>query len=109
MGKDFPKSPGYLRIKLLFQPRDSVLKGYEEIAICDFNIPVLWTFSGSAGKTFPTYFRSYHGKSDSSGSHGLISFQPNKSQKCKSKTPWESFPRLTFMREYSTFPCPGYN
>lgn len=41
MRKDFPKLPGYLKIKLPFQPRDSILKDYEETAICDCNIPVL--------------------------------------------------------------------
>lgn len=41
MEKDFPKLPGYLKMKFPFQPRDSILKGYEETVICDFNIPVL--------------------------------------------------------------------
>lgn len=36
----FLELPAYLKIKPPFQSSDSVLKGYEEIAICDFNIPV---------------------------------------------------------------------
>lgn len=36
----FIELPGYQKIQPLFQSSDSGLKGYEEIAICDFNIPV---------------------------------------------------------------------
>jgi len=38
--EDFSRITCYLKIKPPFQSRDSDLKGYEEIAICDFNIPV---------------------------------------------------------------------
>lgn len=39
-GSFFLELPGYPKIKPKFQSSDSVSKGYEEIAICDFNIPV---------------------------------------------------------------------